>query len=79
MIESGDLALAVSDLEKARSALTLTKQTLDRLLVLEKTRAISVKDREQAQSDYAQAQAELGRAQNRLQAIGAPPDQKGDV
>ena len=57
VIESGDLAQAVSDLEKARSALTLTKQTLDRLLVLEKTRAISVKDREQAQSDYAQAQS----------------------
>ena len=78
VIESGDLALAVSDLEKARSALTLTKQTLDRLLVLEKTRAIAIKDREQAQSDYAQAQAEFGRAQNRLQAIGAPSDQKGD-
>ncbi len=77
VIESGDLAQAFSDLEKARSALTLTKQTLDRLLVLEKTRAISVKDREQAQSDYAQAQSEFERAQNRLQAIGAP-DQKGD-
>jgi cobalt-zinc-cadmium efflux system membrane fusion protein len=78
VIESGDLAQAFSDLEKARSALTLTKQTLDRLLVLEKTRAISVKDREQAQSDYAQAQSEFERAQNRLQAIGAPSDQKGD-
>jgi membrane fusion protein, heavy metal efflux system len=78
VIESGDLAQAVSDLEKARSALTLTKQTLDRLLVLEKTRAIAVKDREQAQSDYAQAQSEFERAQNRLQAIGAPSDQKGD-
>ena len=78
VIESGDLAQAFSDLEKARSALTLTKQTLDRLLILEKTRAISVKDREQAQSDYAQAQSEFERAQNRLQAIGAPADQKGD-
>jgi cobalt-zinc-cadmium efflux system membrane fusion protein len=78
VIESGDLAQAFSDLEKARSALTLTKQTLDRLLVLEKTRAIAVKDREQAQSDYAQAQSEFERAQNRLQAIGAPSDQKGD-
>ena len=78
VIESGDLAQAFSDLEKARSALTLTKQTLDRLLILEKTRAISVKDREQAQSDYAQAQSEFERAQNRLQAIGAPSDQKGD-
>jgi cobalt-zinc-cadmium efflux system membrane fusion protein len=78
VIESSDLAQAISDLEKARSALTLTKQSLDRLLILEKTRAISVKDREQAQSDYAQAQSEFERAQNRLQAIGAPADQKGD-
>jgi cobalt-zinc-cadmium efflux system membrane fusion protein len=78
VIESSDLAQAISDLEKARSALTLTKQTLDRLLVLEKSRAISVKDREQAQSDYAQAQSEFARSQSRLQAIGAPADQKGD-
>ena len=55
VIESSDLAQAVSDLEKARSALKLTKQTLDRLLNLEKTSAIAVKDREQAQSDNAQA------------------------
>jgi cobalt-zinc-cadmium efflux system membrane fusion protein len=83
IIESSDLAQAVSDLEKARSALTLTKQTLDRLLILEKTRAISVKDREQAQSDHAQAQSEFERAQNRLQAIGVSadlkPDAKGDT
>jgi cobalt-zinc-cadmium efflux system membrane fusion protein len=83
VIDSSDLAQAVSDLEKARSALTLTKQTLDRLLILEKTRAISVKDREQAQSDNAQAQSEFERAQNRLQAIGVSadlkPDQKGDT
>ncbi len=78
VIEFSDLAQAISDLEKARSALTLTKQTLDRLLTLEKTRAIAVKDREQAQSDYAQAQSEFERAQNRLQAIGAPSDQRGD-
>jgi cobalt-zinc-cadmium efflux system membrane fusion protein len=45
VIESSDLAQAVSDLEKARSALKLTKQTLDRLLNLEKTSAIAVKDR----------------------------------
>ncbi len=55
IIDSGDLAQALSDDEKARSALKLTKQTLDRLMVLEKTSAISIKDREQAQSDYAQA------------------------
>jgi membrane fusion protein, heavy metal efflux system len=78
VIESSDLAQAVSDLEKARSGLKLTKQTLDRLLNLEKTHAIAVKDREQAQSDYAQAQAEFERSQSRLQAIGVSADQKGD-
>jgi cobalt-zinc-cadmium efflux system membrane fusion protein len=78
VIDSSDLAQAISDEEKARSALKLTKQSLDRLLVLEKTSAISVKDREQAQSDYAQAQSELERADARLRAIGAPMDQKAN-
>jgi membrane fusion protein, heavy metal efflux system len=76
IIDSSDLAQAFSDAEKARSTVKLTKQALDRLLVLEKAAAISVKDREQAQSDYAQAQSELERAQSRLRAIGVPADQK---
>lgn len=76
VIDSGDLAQAYSDDAKARTTLKLTKQALDRLLVLEKTRAISVKDREQAQSDYAQAQSELKRAEARLKAIGVSADQQ---
>jgi membrane fusion protein, heavy metal efflux system len=76
VIDSGDLAQALSDEEKAKSALKLTKQTLDRLMVLERTSAIAVKDREQAQSDYAQAVSELDRADARLRAIGAPLDAK---
>jgi cobalt-zinc-cadmium efflux system membrane fusion protein len=47
-------------------------------MVLEKTSAIAVKDREQAQSDYAQAQSELERADARLRAIGAPLDAKAN-
>jgi cobalt-zinc-cadmium efflux system membrane fusion protein len=78
VIDSSDLAQAISDEEKARSALKLTKQTLDRLLVLEKNSAVAVKDREQAQSDYAQAQSELERTDARLRAIGAPMDQKAN-
>jgi membrane fusion protein, heavy metal efflux system len=78
VIDSSDLAQALSDEEKARSALKLTKQTLDRLMVLEKTSAIAVKDREQAQSDYAQAVSELDRADARLRAIGAPLDAKAN-
>ena len=75
VIDSGDLAQAIADDEKARSALKLTKQILDRLLELEKYSAVSVKDRQQAQSDYVQAQAEAERAQSRLRAIGVPADQ----
>lgn len=76
VIDSSDLAQAFSDTDKARSTLKLTKQALDRLLMLERGAAISVRDREQAQNDYSQAQAELERAELRLRAIGVPADQK---
>src|SRR5262245_38609122 len=76
VIESGDLAQAFADQDKARAAQKLAKQTLDRLLGLEKTRAIPVKDREQAQNDLAQSEAELARAEQRLRAMTVSPDQK---
>src|SRR6266436_7792482 len=76
VIDSGDLAQAYSDIEKARSVLTLTKKGLDRQLGLEKAGGTALKDREQAQSDYDQAVAELERAKSRLRAIGVPADQK---
>jgi cobalt-zinc-cadmium efflux system membrane fusion protein len=76
VIDSGDLAQAYSDIEKARSVLTLTKKALDRQLGLEKAGGAAIKDREQAQSDYDQAVAELERAQSRLRAMGVPADQK---
>jgi cobalt-zinc-cadmium efflux system membrane fusion protein len=76
VIDSGDLAQAYSDIEKARSVLTLTKKALDRQLGLEKAGGAAIKDREQAQSDYNQAVAELERAESRLRAIGVPADQK---
>lgn len=74
VIDSGDLAQAYADVEKAKSVVTLTKKTLDRQLGLEKANAAAIKDREQAQSDYAQAVAELERAEIRLRAIGVPSD-----
>jgi membrane fusion protein, heavy metal efflux system len=79
VIDSSDLAQAYADDEKARASLKLTKQALDRLMILEKSSAIAVKEREQAQSDNAQAQAEFARAQSRLRAIGvsAEPSQEG--
>src|SRR5215471_2540803 len=76
VIDSGDLAQAYSDIEKARSAVTLTKKALDRQMGLEKAGGAAIKDREQAQNDYAQAVSELERSQSRLRAIGIPADQK---
>ncbi len=74
VIESGDLAQAFADDQKARAGEKLTKQALDRLLILEQSAAISVKDREQAQNDYAQAQAEAERSARRLRALGVPAE-----
>jgi len=76
VIDSGDLAQAYSDIEKARSVLTLTKKALDRQLGLEKAGGAAIKDREQAQNDYDQAVAELERAESRLRAMGVPAGQK---
>jgi cobalt-zinc-cadmium efflux system membrane fusion protein len=76
VIDSGDLAQAYADIDKARSMVTLTKKALDRQFGLEKANAAAVKDREQAQSDHDQAVAELDRAEARLRAIGVPADTK---
>ncbi len=76
VIDSGDLAQAYADIEKARSTLTLTKKGLDRQLGLEKAGGAAIRDREQAQSDYDQAVAELERSESRLRAMGIPTDQK---
>ncbi len=75
VLDSGDLAQAFSDDEKARAMLSLTKQVLDRQLGLEKAGGAAIKDREQAQSDYAQAQSEFERAETRLRSIGVSADQ----
>jgi len=76
VIDSGDLAQALSDDEKARTMLTLTKQVLDRQTGLEKGGGGAIKDREQAESDYAQAKSEFERAEARLRSIGMATSQK---
>ncbi len=75
VIDSGDLAQAYSDDQKARTLLGLTKQIFDRQFALEKGGGAAVKDREQAQSDYAQAQFEFDRAETRLRSLGVSADQ----
>lgn len=77
VIDSGDLAQAYADIEKAKSVKTLTRKTLDRQLGLEKAGGGAIKDREQAQNDYGQAVAELERAESRLRAMGVAADREG--
>src|SRR6516162_7868614 len=74
VIDSSDLAQAYADEDKARSAIKMTKQALDRAVALEKYSAGAVKDRQQAESDHTQAEAEFERAQSRLRAIGVSAD-----
>ncbi len=77
VIESGDLAQAYSDDDKARDALQHTERTLERVRSLHKAGAGALKDLEQAESDYAQAKAEFDRAEARLKQIGVPSQPKG--
>jgi cobalt-zinc-cadmium efflux system membrane fusion protein len=77
VLDSGDLAQAYSDDDKARSMLRLTKLTLDRAQGLVKAGGGAVKDLQQAESDYAQAQAEFERAEARLKEIGASAELSG--
>jgi cobalt-zinc-cadmium efflux system membrane fusion protein len=69
-IDSGDLAQAVADAEKARASLKLMKSALERATGLNKAGGLAQRELEQAQNDYLQATTELKRAEARLDAIG---------
>ena len=77
VIESGDLAQAYADDDKARDALQHAEQTLERVRGVQKAGAGAIKDLEQAESDAAQARAEFTRAEARLRQIGVPSQTKG--
>lgn len=77
VIESGDLAQAYADDEKARDALHHAERTLERVRGLNNAGAGAVKDLEQAVSDAAQVRAEFDRAEARLKQIGVPLQPKG--
>ncbi len=78
VIESGDLAQAYADDDKARDALQHAERTLERVRALNKAGAGALKDMEQSESDYAQAKAEFSRAEARLKEIGVPSQSKGE-
>lgn len=76
-IDSGDLAQAWADNDKARDAFNHAGTTLKRVQGLRDVGAGAAKDLEQAQSDYTQAQAELTRTETRLRGIGADARTRG--
>lgn len=69
-IDSGDLAQAVADAEKARATVKLTKSAFERATGLNKAGGLALRELEQAQNDYRQATSELKRAEARLEVIG---------
>ena len=73
VIDSSDLAQAYADDDKARSLLDHAKRTLDRARSVHEAGGGPLKDLEQAESDYAQAEAEFNRAEDRLRGIGVQP------
>jgi len=70
VIESGDLAQAWADDDKAREEVKRTKRSLDRARGLNQTGASAIKDLQQAETEYEEASAELRRTQSRLEEIG---------
>jgi len=70
-LSSPDLSSAISDDTHARAQLALTKAALERAQGLQKIGGGADKDLQQAQSDYAGAQAEALRAAERLHQVSA--------
>jgi len=71
VLDSGDLAQAYADDDKARSALKRIKSSLERARGVHESGGGPLKDVQQAEDDYAQAEAEYNRAEARLKEIGA--------
>jgi cobalt-zinc-cadmium efflux system membrane fusion protein len=77
VIESGDLAQAYDDYDKAVDAAALSTKNFERQEGQHRIGAASDRDLDQSRSDLAQATAELTRTRTRLQAIGASVDGPG--
>jgi cobalt-zinc-cadmium efflux system membrane fusion protein len=69
-LDSADLAQAFSDASKAQAALALAARNLQRQKELADAGISARKDLEQAESDEAQARAELARTHSRLALLG---------
>lgn len=70
VIDSGDLAQAYADVDKASDTLDLARKSLERARGVQQAGGSAVKDLQAAQSGYNQALAEFNRARTRLTAVG---------
>jgi membrane fusion protein, heavy metal efflux system len=77
VMDSPDLAQAVSDMAKARADEVRKKQAFDRSKSLLEGGVVPRKDFESAEADYMQARAETRRAELRLQNLHVNPDAAG--
>ena len=74
VIDSPDLGTAYSDYDRAKVLLALALKTRTRETELAKIGGAPLKDLQQAETDYATAQAEYQRTTDRLKQIGVNPD-----
>ncbi len=74
VIDSPDLGQAYSDYDRAKAGIALTRKNLDRQRGLAKIGGAPEKDLQQAENDYANAEAELRRSEARLKQIGVDAD-----
>jgi cobalt-zinc-cadmium efflux system membrane fusion protein len=74
VIESPDLGQAYADYDRAKAGMVLARRNLDRQRGLAKIGGAPEKDLQQAENDFATAEAELRRSEARLKQIGVDAD-----
>ena len=78
VLESSDVAQARSDYQKALSEVERTGKAFDRAKMLFDHKVLSEREYQQAESDSAEARAELARATERMRILGAPLQGSGN-
>jgi membrane fusion protein, heavy metal efflux system len=74
VLDSPDLGTAYADYDRGKATVALAIKSRDRLRELVKGSAISIKELQQAETDYLTAEAEKQRAEARLRQVGVDPE-----
>jgi membrane fusion protein, heavy metal efflux system len=74
VLDSPDVATAYADYDRAKVLLVLALKNRDRLRDLAKSGGASIKDQQQAETDYVTAEVEHQRTEARLKQIGVDPE-----